>query len=211
MKQQLFLASEVNLVASHFVKKIKKPVAELKAVFIPTAGEVEKDQEWIKPNRNGLNKAGIKTFDYTIKGKSLKEIEKDLGDCDLIHVNGGNTFYLLLQAKKSGFDKFIKRQLEKGVIYTGSSAGSIIASSDIGITSYYETKVYEKELPDTKGFNLVDFVIFPHWGSPLFKDLYQNHRIMTAYKKGSKIILLNDDQYVEVTDGSYKIVDVKKE
>jgi len=209
----LFLASEVDQVVNHFVKKIKKPVKDLKAAFIPTAGEVEKDQEWIKPNRNGLNKAGIKTFDYTITGKTSKDIERDLGGCDLIHVNGGNTFYLLLQAKKSGFDKFIKRQVEKGVIYTGSSAGSIIAAPDIAITSYYETKIYEKELPDTKGFNLVDFIIFPHWGSPIFQDLYENHRVMTAYKncQGNKIILLNDNQYIEVMDNHYQIVDITKD
>lgn len=207
----LFLASEVDQVALHFVKKIKQPLKSLKAVFIPTAGEPEIDQEWIKPNRNGLNKAGIKTFDYTITGKTAKDLERDLGDCDLIHVNGGNTFYLLLQAKKSGFDKFIKRQVEKGVIYTGSSAGSIIAAPNIRIASYYETKVYEKELENTQAFNLVDFIIFPHWGSPIFKDLYINHRVETAYKKGHKIILLNDDQYVEVKDGNYKIVDVTKD
>jgi dipeptidase E len=210
----LFLASEVDQVVKHFVKKINlqgETLKTIKAAFIPTAGEVEQDQEWIKPNRNGLNKAGIKTFDYTITGKTIKDLERDLGDCDLIHVNGGNTFYLLLQAKKSGFDKFIQKQVNKGVIYTGSSAGSVIAAPDIAIAGYYETKVYEKKLPNTKGFNLVDFNILPHWGSPIFRDLYENHRIMTAYKKGYKIILLNDDQYVEVHDGNYQIVDITKD
>jgi len=211
MKQQIFLASEVDQVAKHFVKKIKKPLSSLKAVFIPTAGEVEKDQDWIKPNRNGLNKAGIKTFDYTITNKTLKDIEKDIGDCDLIHVNGGNTFYLLLQAKKSGFDKFIKKQVKKGVIYTGSSAGSIITSPNIEITRKLETKVYEKELKTFEGFNLVDFITLPHWGSKDFKDLYLNHRLEVAYKKGNKIILLNDDQYVYVDGEDYKIIDVTKD
>jgi dipeptidase E len=209
--RHLILASEVDRVANHFVKKIGRPLTSLKAVFIPTAGETEEDQEWIKPNRSGLNQAGIKTFDYTHTGKTIKDLERDLSDCDLIHVNGGNTFYLLLQAKKSGFDKFIIKQVAKGVIYTGSSAGSMITSPDIAISSYWETNIYEKELPNTKAFNLVDFIIFPHWGNPNFKYLYKNHRIMTAYKKGSKIILLNDDQYVEVVDGNYKIIDVTKD
>lgn len=209
--KQLFLASEVDQVAKHFVKKIKRPLKNLKAVFIPTSGEPEADQDWIKPNRNGLNQAGIITFDYTITGKTSQDLDRDLGDCDLIHVNGGNTFYLLIQAKKSGFDKFIKKQVEKGVIYSGSSAGSIIAAPDISITSYFETKVYEKELGNTNGFNLVDFIILPHWGSPFFKEIYFGERLKNAYKKGNKIILLNDDQYLEVNNNNYQIVDITKE
>ena len=160
--RQLFLASSIESSAWNIAKKIKVK----KAVFIPTAGDPEKEKDWIDNDRNGLNQAGIKTFDYTITGKTPQDLERDLGDCDLIHVNGGNTFYLMIQAKKSGFDKFVQKQVNQGVIYTGSSAGSICAGPDIDISRKLETKVYEKELTDTKSFNLVDFVILPHWGSP---------------------------------------------
>ncbi len=213
--KNLFLASSIEnkAVAKDIAGKINLQglsLKALKAAFIPTAGEVEDDKSWIDDERKSLNQAGINTFDYTLTGKTPTDLERDLGNCDLIHVNGGNSFYLLLQAKKSGFDQFIRKQVDKGVIYTGSSAGSIIASPDIDISRKLETKVYEKELPDTRGFNLVDFIILPHWGSPIFKDLYLNQRLETAYKKGNKIILLNDDQYVEVKDGHYQIVDVNK-
>lgn len=204
---KLYLASSIADSGRHIAKKIKPK----KAAFIFTAGELEKDKRWIDEDRNGFNKAGIKTFDYTLTGKTGKDLERDLGGCDLIHVNGGNTFYLLLQAKKSGFDKFIKRQVNKGVIYTGSSAGSMIAAPDIAITKRLENRTYAKFLPDTRGFNLVDFVIFPHWGSPLFKDIFFSQRLRQSYKKGYKIILLNDNQYVEVTDGNYKIIDISKD
>ncbi len=205
--QQLFLASSIADSGPHLAKKIKPR----KAAFIFTAGEVEKDKDWINKDRSGLNKARIKTFDYTITGKTSKDLERDLGDCDLIHVNGGNTFYLLLQAKKSGFDKFIKRQIQKGVIYTGSSAGSMIAGPNIAITWRPENQPYAKALTNTNGFNFVDFTIFPHWGNPLFKKIFFSYRLKNAYKKGNKIILLNDDQYVAVIDGNYKIVDVTKD
>lgn len=209
--KQMFLCSEVDQVAKHWVKKIRCPLKQIKAAFIPTAGEPEVDQDWIKPNRNGLNKAGVNTFDYTITGKTAKDLERDLGDCDLIHVNGGNTFYLLLQAKKSGFDQFIKKQVNKGVIYTGSSAGTMITGQDIAITWRPENQVYAKNLSNTLGFNLIDLTIFPHWGSPLFKKTFFSYRLKNSYKKGNKIILLNDDQYVEVNGENYKIVDVSKD
>ncbi len=205
--QQLFLASSIADSGPHLAKKIKSK----KAAFIFTAGEVERDKSWIDKDRSGLKKAGIKTFDYTITGKTIRDIERDLGGCDLIHVNGGNTFYLLLQAKKSGFDKFIKKQVNKGVIYTGSSAGSMIAGPDIAITWRPENQPYAQSLPDTRGFNLVDFTIFPHWGNSKFKKIFFSYRLKNAYKKGNKIILLNDDQYVEVVNNNYKIVDVTKD
>ena len=109
--KQLYLASSIESTAGHIAKKISLQgftLKALKAAFIYTAGEIEDDQRWIDADRDGFKNAGITTFDYTITGKTLKDLERDLGNCDLIHVNGGNTYYLLLQAKKSGFDKFIK-------------------------------------------------------------------------------------------------------
>lgn len=203
----LFLASSIADSGWHIAKKIKPK----KAAFIYTAGEVEKNDGWLDKDRNGLNNNGIKTFDYTITGKSIKDLERDLGDCDLIHVNGGNTYYLLLQVKKSGFDKFIKHQVEKGVIYTGSSAGSVITGPEVKLHSYAKTKPYENDLPDTTGLNLVDLTIFPHWGSKLFRHVYFDYRLKQSYLKGYKITLLNDEQYVEVRDGNYKIVDITKD
>ena len=212
----LYLASSIenSAVAKDIARKISlqgENLKALKAAFIPTAGEPEKENGWLDADRNGLNKAGISTFDYTLTGKTPEDLERDLGGCDLIHVNGGNSFYLLLQAKKSGFVEFIRQQVNKGVIYTGSSAGSYITSPDIAIAQLLNHEAYAKELTDTRGFNLVDFIIFPHWGSEFFKESYFNQRLVNAYKKGNKIILLNDDQYVEVKDGHYQIVDVTEE
>lgn len=63
-------------------------------------------------------------------------------------------------------------------------------------------------LIDTKGFGLVDFVILPHWGSDYFRKLYMDDRMEHAYTIDFKTILLNDNQYVEVKDDWYKIVDI---
>ncbi len=209
--KRIFLSASINFTAKAIAKEIGD-VKKLKTAFINTAAEPKKEKEdpsWLDDDRQGLVDAGFNLFDYTITGKSPKDIEKDLGGCDIIHVNGGNTFYLLLQAKKSGFDKFIKKFVEKGGLYIGSSAGSIIASPDIGVTRHLETKQYEQELENTKGFGLVDFLIFPHWGSEHFKERYLNHRLNIAYNNDNKIILLTDYQYVCVTGDTYKIVDIK--
>jgi dipeptidase E len=116
-----------------------------------------------------------------------------------------------LQARKSGFDKFVRKAVENGKIYSGSSAGSIVASSNIEITKTIETKTYEEELKTFEGFGIVDIITMPHWGSDSFKELYLNHRLDVAYKKGNKIILLNDDQYVFVEGEKLSIIDISKD
>ena|SRR3989344_3342287 len=207
---QIYLASEMAEVSSHIAGKIGN-VSKLKVAFITTAGEQDADKAWINIDRDGMKLGGFNLFDYTITDKSPDQLEKDLGDLDLIHVNGGNTFYLLLQMRKCGFEAFIKRQLAKGIIYTGSSAGSVVAAPDIGITKTIETKIFEEKLKTFEGLSLVDFLVLPHWGNDQFKDLYLNRRLELAYKPENKIILLNDYQYVSVTDGKYEIVDIRKD
>ncbi len=148
-------------------------------------------------------------FDYTITNKTLNQLQKDLSGVDIIHVNGGNSFYLLLQIRKSGFRKFVHEHVDKGKVYIGSSAGSIVAAPDIEITKRIETGKYIKILKTHKALGLVDFIILPHWGSDYFKDMYLKSRLEITYKPENKIILLNDYQYVKVEDDMYKIVDVR--
>jgi len=216
--KRIFLASSIDLTGKHIAQQITKITGKnpesFKIAFITTASEPEKiknpdDMEWLVKDRKGLTDAGFNLFDYTITGKTSEQIESDLGDCDIIHVNGGNSYYLLLQSKRSGFDKFIKNYVDSGKIYIGSSAGSIIAAPDIKIAQKEKSKDFVKELENTKSFNLVNFIIFPHWASEDFEEDFFNQRLPTSYVTGNKIILLTDTQYVLIQDDMYKIIDIK--
>ena len=209
--KKLYLASSIDVTAGAIAEDIGGDPKKLKLAFISTAAESEKDnKEWLKDDRNGLVKAGFDLSDYTITNKTPQKIDNDLRNADIIHVNGGNTFYLLLQARKSGFDKWIKKAVNNGKIYTGSSAGSIIASPNIEVLRILEAKIYKEKLKTYDSFGLVDFIVFPHWGSKDFKNSYLNHRVDFAYKPENKILLLNDRQFVKVENDMYKIVEVEK-
>ena len=214
--KRLYLAASIDRTGEDIAKDIKKETGkdpcDLKTVFINTAaeGSISEDKTWLAQDREGLVKGGLDLFDYTITNKTPKDLEKDLTDCDVIHVNGGNPFYLLLQAKKSGFDKWITDQvLKKDKIYIGSSAGTQIIGLDIKILSRPGTETDEKKLINLKGSGIIDFLIFPHWGSEKFHDLYFDYRLKFAYKPENKIILLNNWQYVKVVGDTYKIVDIR--
>ena len=198
--KRLYLASSIDRTAGAITKDIGKNPKDLKLVFISTAAEPEKgNKQWLEEDRNGWLKAGFEVFDYTLTGKNSKDIRQDLASCDIVHVNGGNSLYLLLQARKSGFDRWVGEFILSGQkIYTGSSAGSMAAAPDIGVLKELETQGFERKLRSFECFGLVDFIIFPHWGSDYFKSKYLGHRMEFAYKPENKIILLNDWQFVKV-------------
>lgn len=210
--KRLFLTSSVHLVALDIAKKVNLKPGNNKLVFIYTATEDEhqKDLSWKNNDNKALKKAGFNITEYTITGKTELQLKKELIDFDYFYIEGGNQFYLLKQAQKSGFDKIIRDFIvNKNKIYIGTSAGSIIASPDIYPT-YRPEKADKIKLSDYRGFNLVDFIIFPHWGSEHFKDVYLKQRMEHAYNTDSQIILLNDFQYIEVRDEWYKIIDTRK-
>lgn len=215
--KRLYLAASINRTGPAIAKDISgvlnKQTKDIKLAFITTAaeGSTLTDTDWLDNDRAGLVKGGFNLFDYTITGKSLTQINSELADCDVVHVNGGNSFYLLYQIWKSGFNKWINEQIVTGKkIYSASSAGTQVIAPDLEILRKPESKEYEEKLPNFKGMGVIDFVIFPHWGSVKHKDTYFDHRLKLSYKEENKIILLNNNQYVEVVGDMYKIKEISK-
>ena len=151
--------------------------------------------------------AGFKVSDYTITGKSKSQLETDLNKFDYIYLSGGNTAYLLEQSQKSGFVSVIKELVQKGKIYIGTSAGSIIAGPKL--PAYFSDE--EPKLENKNGYGFVNFTILPHWGSEDFKERYLGKRLKVVYKEDQvPLLLLTDNQYVHMLNDQMKIIDVKK-
>lgn len=203
----LFLASNVASVVSDIVKNITFSKTNRKLAFINTPAEVyDGERPWLKEDRESFKRAGFKPFDYTITGKNEKQLRNDLSSADFVFVSGGNTFYCLEKARASGFIPVIRDLvLNRGKVYIGSSAGSLIAAPDITPAANIDDTAKAPNLKDYKGFNLVDLVVLPHWGSERFKELYMKTRLEKSYSTNNKIILLTDNQYLYVKDDWYQI------
>jgi dipeptidase E len=201
----LILTSSNNYVTENFLKFLPKLPNEMKLTFIPTAAEVEDgDLQWLKDDRQALVNAGFIVTDFTVTGKSKQQVQEMLNGTDFIFVSGGNTFFLLQEMRKSGFADLIAEFVSKGGIYGGSSAGSVVAGPDISLVHGLDDPSLAPELRDHKGLALTDVVVFPHWGSEHFQNRYE--KVMkSGYKKGLKIVLLTDDQYLLVNDKKYTI------
>jgi len=119
---------------------------------------------------------------------------------DIIYVQGGNTFYLLKQMRKSGFDKIIRKLLRKGIVYIGVSAGSIVAGKTIE-TSNWKTNEDRFGLISLKGLNLVNQNIFVHYKPEHMETIKQKSK---RIKKNLRI--LTDEQALFVFGGKTTLV-----
>lgn len=213
MSKRLFLCSQVHFVASHIASRLGKDTGK-RMVFIETCvkDKVRPNDamEWHVQNKQSLVEAGFKYDTYDIAGKTSKQLKADLDKYNIMYVEGGNTYYLLLHSQKNGFSDYVRERVKNGMIYIGTSAGSIIASPDTISGSRPGKSPSDYNLEDTSGFALVNFVVMPHWGDPNKKDMYHNFKLPISYSESNPFILLSDNQYVEVKDDWYRIIDVRE-
>lgn len=206
--KQLFLTSEVNLVAESIEKKVKTKSGKLKTAYVTTPiekGHEHDDLNWHKQNKKSMNDAGFDIFEYTITNKNLDQIQSDLANIDILYVEGGSLVHMLNQSRATGFDIFLKKFVEDGNPYIGTSTGSFIVATDteagLSLENYLEDNF------NSKGIGLVNFLIMPHWGSEEFRQQYVDMP-KNAYHTTTPLVVLNDNQYVWVTDNKTEIVSI---
>ncbi len=206
--KNLFLTSSNSNVMHDVIAHIPSFTRGMKLAFIPTAAEVEEgDKSWLHADRQALIDVGFDVFDFTFKNSSIDEVKKALDPVDIIMVAGGNTYYLLQEMQRSGAIPYLRERVAAGMVYIGSSAGSIVAGPDVKLTWGLDDPSKSPELENEKALHLTDVVVFPHWASPYFQAEYRSTMI-SAYTKGEKIVLLTDDQYLWVKDDWYQIMSI---
>ena len=199
---KLFLTSQASEMMDRIVSMLDRPASELKLAFIPTAGDpYGQNKPWMDADREQIVKLGFKVADFDLKNKTEEETRETLSKFDIIFVAGGNTFYLLDRARKSGFIKVAKELVKQGKIYIGSSAGSYIACPTIEAASWKHADRNISGLTDLSALNLVNFVLTAHYEESL-KECIEEKKKTCQYP----VIILTDKQMVVVEDKSYKII-----
>ena len=174
-------------ILNQFYDMLGKPVAQAKVLFIPTAANSDESRPAAGSCFADLLSAGILPNNikvYDIDG-SLS-LEKAL-EYDVIYFTGGDTDYLLQRIKETRFDNIIKEMVYANKVYVGTSAGSLIASPNIG-------DPYDKK---TAGLCLIHAYLSFHCpeGTKPKTDLPLPH------------IPLTSDQALAVTWDGYKMIE----
>ena len=193
---------------------------DLKVAIIPTASDpiewvplVEGDTSYdnFVPKLVGESGGGkgeyynyFKDKGYDVVVIDLKEnpdiVKENLQNSNVIFVGGGDLNYLLDWVKKAKLDTYLKDLLDKGLVYVGASAGSMLLQPDIGLT-WWEPVMKADHI----GLNIIDFIVAPHQKeadltSGIEKLNNRRKYLQSAIKFPWKIYLLQDGQAVKVVN-----------
>lgn len=197
---KLFLCSHFSQVGN----LIKEEIENKKVVFIPTASINEGYTGYVGSARKLLKKMGANLTEIDISKEDFKTIEAVFEETDVIYFTGGNSFFLIDQLRKTGVDKLLKKELKKGKLMIGESAGSVICAPSISYIEIMDEKPEDYSQIDDNGLNLIDFYVLPHYLTSPFKKI-----TATILKKFSdlKICPINNHQAIMVNGKESKIIE----
>lgn len=133
-----------------------------KVGFITTAANAEPgNKDWYINQILNLQKYGFDWIDFIDPSAADIDWKTRLQEVGIVFVSGGNTFHLLDQARKTGFDAWLKANIEN-IVYVGVSAGSIIATPSIGVAPIDNGDDNTPGITDLTGLHFVDFEVSPH-------------------------------------------------
>jgi dipeptidase E len=191
---KLFLASDAKHPDS--IAKLSEFVGGFNGksvAYIPTAANGEKWESWKYGGSWNLVQSLGLDITLTILEECTPESSlANISGKDIIWFAGGQCGYLLYWIRRMKLDLHIKRLLDTGSVYVGSSAGSMIAGKTIDIVEWYpgENEHGASVIP---GLGLVDLDILPHYREDM-------NSVIRANYTGSKLYLLKNGEEVLVTD-----------
>lgn len=201
---KLFLASRASNPTT--LNKLEEYLGGFKnkrIAYIPTAANGENGWENWKHKEDGTWKI-VNTLGANIKAVVLEEYRNDsvieqLERNDVIWFAGGMAGYLMYWIRRCKIDLHIKKLLEKGSLYFGTSAGAMVAGQTLQISNWPEVDG-ERGAENFDPMGLVDFDIFPH-----YEDKYYE-AIKKRYKGNKEIYLLKDGEEIIVEDNKIEVI-----
>lgn len=206
--KKLFLASSFKDVANIFAD-FEKDLKGKTVTFIPTASKVEKVVFYVNSGKKALQKLGLIIDELDISTASNDEINSKLRNNDFIYITGGNTFFLLQELKKTGADKIIIDEINKGKLYIGESAGAIVTSANVEYAKRMDDVKKAPNLTEFSGLNLVDFYVIPHYTNFPFEKTVE--KIIEDYSSKLNLSPISNKDAISVVDNKIDFIQIKEE
>ncbi|MCL5125296.1 MAG: Type 1 glutamine amidotransferase-like domain-containing protein [Deltaproteobacteria bacterium] len=197
---RLFLASEAKDSFGQIEKFVSAPLGRCRVAYVVTASNGEmgygswRGSETVQMLKN----AGAKVTIIELENYKFVDPIANIKGNDIIWFAGGMAGYLLYWIRRVGLDRELPLFLGNGMIYVGSSAGSMIA----GPTNHVaETFPGDEERGAAKipGLGFIDFEILPHYEDGWLPT------VKKFWKKG-KLCLLKNGEAVTVVDSRVSIL-----
>lgn len=200
---KLILGSDLSFLLKYGYDLTGISKSEMKIGYVTTASKGARNfskrvQETIMP---AIKENGYNLEEIDIKGKKEEELKSFFKDKNIIHIEGGNVFYLLKTIRETGFDKILKELLDEGKIYIGTSAGAYIMCPTIVVADWGDEIINRFEVSDFTALNYVPFVFKAHYKDEQEEEVRENIKTLEY-----PIHILRDGQGVFCEDGNCKFV-----
>ena len=159
---KIYLASYAMMTMGKIIKNEGGELTGKRAIFIPTAGDLYENKDFVEADKIALQKYGIEVTDLDLRNKTEEEVNESLAMADILLVAGGDTFYLMEKLKEGGADRTIKNFISRGGIYIGSSAGSIVCCPTIEGAEKFDNPGLAPNLKNFNGMGIFNEVVIPH-------------------------------------------------
>ncbi len=146
-------------VVDKFIEIMGDPKIKRVAI-ITTASEGKETNVYSKLAKDQLDKMGFGSVDFIdLETQGANSVS----DYDVVYVCGGNTFKLLKFARETNFKDVIWGILNRGGVYIGVSAGSLLVGPSVQIANEIAPDKNDVEIADFSGLKITDLTIFPHY------------------------------------------------
>ncbi len=175
----------------------------LKVGYIPTASKVVKDDTYAKRDEAIMQEElGFDLTEIDLSIVSPDELQGLLARQQAVYVQGGNGFFLLKHARRTGFIDLARKLVEDGqLIYIGKSAGSYLACPTIEMHTWHSDKWRRFDVDDLRAMSLVPFLIQAHYTEN------DNEAIENGMRSSDYTLrLLTNDQAFIIQDNEVKLV-----
>lgn len=180
---------------------VGKAPSDCRVGFIPTAANVEPTiKGWLIGQFNQLQRYGFYQIDIVDISTDGVDWRTRLGNCDVLWLSGGNTFHLLDQVRKTGFDEWLKENIDNKV-YVGGSASTILMTPTIAVAGLESGDENVPGLTDLTGLGYVDFEIEPHCDEARMKAMAEY--VKTA---ANPVYAIDDLTAVKVIDDKVEVI-----
>lgn len=201
--KRMFLVSMFQNV-SDILETVGLDLKNKTVTYIPTASRAEKLGFFVRIGKWRLKRLGLSVDELEISTAPYEVIVSKLEKNDYIYVTGGNTFFLLQELRRTGADKILAQEIEKGKFYIGESAGAIVVAPDIGYSAKMDHIEKAPGLKSYAGLNLIDFYVVPHYKNWEMGKAAED--IINTYSDSLELKSICDNQAILIEDSKVQIL-----
>ena len=204
---KLFLASSADKTV-YFLKELIPNIGR-QVLFISNAADpYEGDISWVDRDREAFKKLGYAINEVDLRTLTPDMFKKSIDVADIVHMCGGSVYYIVALLRERDLEQILTDAIiSDQVVYSGTSAGSIIVSRSIKAFSYdVEEEEHTWKVPSHAGLGLINFGIVPHCNNG---DFVGEHTKMIEQMPNdpTPLFFLHDAQAIWVNGDSLKVLE----